>query len=155
MAKRANVSAGLLLYRRTRDGFEVLLAHPGGPFWANRDAGAWSIPKGLVDAGEEPLAAACREFEEETGLRPSGPFRSLGSVRQQAGKLIHAWACEGEADPARLKSNLMRAEWPYGSGRWISFPEVDRFDWFAPQMARAKLNPTQAKFIERLEAELV
>lgn len=155
MAKRTNVSAGLLLYRRTRGGFEVLLAHPGGPFWAKRDAGAWSIPKGLVDAGEEPLAAACREFEEETGLRLTGPFRSLGSVRQKAGKLIHAWACEGEADPASLKSNSMRAEWPYGSGRWIRFPEVDRFDWFDPQTAREKLNPAQAEFIDRLEAELI
>jgi predicted NUDIX family NTP pyrophosphohydrolase len=154
MASRANVSAGLLLYRRTADGLEVLLAHPGGPFWANRDAGAWSIPKGLVDAGEEPRAAAWREFEEETGLRPTGPFRPLGSVRQKAGKLVYAWACEGDADPASLKSNLMRAEWPYGSGRWIRFPEVDRFGWFDPQTAREKLNPAQAEFIDRLEAEL-
>jgi predicted NUDIX family NTP pyrophosphohydrolase len=154
MASRANISAGLLLYRHTKDGLEVLLAHPGGPFWAKRDAGAWSIPKGLVDAGEEPLAAARREFKEETGLRPKGPFRPLGSVRQKAGKLIHAWACEGDADAASLKSNLMRAEWPYGSGRWISFPEVDRFGWFDPQTAREKLNPAQAEFINRLEAEL-
>ncbi len=94
------ISAGILLYRRAGAKLEVLIAHPGGPFWAKRDAGAWSIAKGLVDAGEEPLAAACREFEEETGHRLSGPFQSLGSVRQKAGKLIHAWACEGDVDPA-------------------------------------------------------
>lgn len=98
MAKRATVSAGLLLYHRTGGELEVLLAHPGGPFWAHRDAGAWSIPKGLVEEGEDVLVAACREFEEETGLRPTGPFLSLGSVRQKAGKLIYAWAWQGDAD---------------------------------------------------------
>lgn len=154
MAKRANVSAGLLLYRRTGDELEVLVAHPGGPFWAHRDAGAWTIPKGLVDDGEEPLTAARREFEEETGLRPIGPFLDLGSVRQKAGKLIHAWAWEGDADPSRLTSNLMRTEWPRGSGRWISFPEVDRFAWCGSQIAREKLNPAQATFIDRLQAQL-
>ena|SRR5437870_3112780 len=154
MAKRTNISAGLLLYRRSERELEVLLAHPGGPFWAQRDAGAWSIPKGLVDEGEDPLEAACREFEEETGLQPRGPFLSLGSVRQKAGKLIHAWAWEGTADPARLTSNLMRTEWPRGSGKWIRFPEVDQYGWFAPQAAREKLNPAQAEFIDRLEAQL-
>jgi predicted NUDIX family NTP pyrophosphohydrolase len=154
MANRANISAGLLLYRRTGDALEVLLAHPGGPFWAHRDTGAWSIPKGLVADGEEPLAAACREFEEETGVCPTGPFLSLGSVRQKAGKLIYAWAWEGDADPTRLTSNLMRMEWPRGSGRWLRFPEVDRCDWFGPQNAREKLNPAQAAFIDRLEAQL-
>ena len=108
MANRATISAGLLLYRHTSDALEVLLAHLGGPFWVHRDAGAWSIPKGLVADGEEPLAAACREFEEETGVRPMGPFLSLGSVRQKAGKLIYAWAWEGDADPSRLTSNLIR-----------------------------------------------
>src|SRR5262245_12081556 len=152
MPRRLNISAGLLLYRCTKDGFEVLLAYPGGPFWANRDAGAWSIPKGLVAEGEEPVGEAKREFQAETGLQPKGPFRSLGSVRQKAGKLIYAWACEGDADPASLKSNLMRAEWPYGSGRWIMFPEVDRFGWFDPQTAQEKLNPAQAEFIDRPEA---
>ena len=154
MAKRATVSAGLLLYRRTGGGLEVLLAHPGGPFWAHRDVGAWSIPKGLVAAGEEPLTAACREFEEETGLRPAGPFLSLGSVRQKAGKLVYAWAWEGDADPVRLTSNVMRAEWPRGSGRWLRFPEIDRCAWFGPRAAREKLNPAQAAFIGRLEAQL-
>jgi predicted NUDIX family NTP pyrophosphohydrolase len=154
MANRANMSAGLLLYRRAGDVVEVLLAHPGGPFWSHRDVGAWSIPKGLAADGEEPLAAACREFEEETGVRPMGPFLSLGSVRQKAGKLIYAWAWEGDVDPARLTSNLVRLEWPRGSGRWLRFPEVDRCDWFRPQLAREKLNPAQAVFIDRLEAQL-
>src|SRR5262249_14311887 len=154
MTNRATMSAGLLLYRRTGDALEVLLAHPGGPFWARRDAGAWSIPKGLVADGEEPLAAACREFEEETGVRPTGPFLSLGSVRQKAGKLIYAWAWEGDADPARLTSNLMRLEWPRGSGRRLRFPEGDRGDSFRPQLGREKLNPAQAVFIDRLEAQL-
>ena len=154
MANRANISAGLLLYRRTGDVLEVLLAHPGGPFWVHRDVGAWSILKGLVANDEEPLAAACREFEEETGIRPMGHFLSLGSVRQKAGKLIYAWAWEGDTDPALLTSNLMRIEWPRGSGRWLSFPEVDRCDWFDPQKAREKLNPAQAAFIDRLEARL-
>jgi predicted NUDIX family NTP pyrophosphohydrolase len=153
--KRETISAGLLLYRRCGDGVEVLLAHPGGPFWAKRDAGAWSIPKGLIDEGEEPLAAACREFEEETGIRPEGPFLSLGSVRQKAGKLIYAWAWEGEADPAHLKSNLVQVEWPRGSGRWLSFPEVDQWLWFDPPTAREKLNPAQAEFIDRLEDQLM
>ena len=154
MAKRATVSAGLLLYHRAGGELEVLLAHPGGPFWAHRDAGAWSIPKGLVEEGEDVLVAACREFEEETGLRPTGPFLSLGSVRQKAGKLIYAWAWQGDADPSRLTSNLMRTEWPRGSGRWLRFPEVDRCAWFGPQTAREKLNPAQTAFIDRLEAQL-
>lgn len=154
MAKRATVSAGLLLYHRTGGELEVLLAHPGGPFWAHRDAGAWSIPKGLVEEGEDVLVAACREFEEETGLRPTGPFLSLGSVRQKAGKLIYAWAWQGDADPSRLTSNLMRTEWPRGSGRWLRFPEVDRCAWFDPLTAQEKLNPAQTAFIERLEAQL-
>jgi predicted NUDIX family NTP pyrophosphohydrolase len=154
MAKRDTVSAGLLLYRRIGGELEVFLAHPGGPFWAHRDAGAWSIPKGLVDEDEAPLAAACREFAEETGLRPTGPFLSLGSVRQKAGKLIHAWAWEGNADPTHLTSNLMRTEWPRGSGRWLRFPEIDRCAWFDPHTARGKLNPAQAAFIDRLEAQL-
>ena len=154
MTNRATISAGLLLYRRMGGALEVLLAHPGGPFWAHRDVGAWSIPKGLVAAGEEPLAAACREFEEETGIRPTGPFLCLGSVRQKAGKLVYAWAWEGDADPARFTSNLMRIEWPRGSGRWLRFPEVDRCDWFRPRIAREKLNPAQVAFIDRLEAQL-
>ncbi len=154
MAQRTNVSAGLLLFRRPRGGVEVFLAHPGGPFWRDRDLGAWTVPKGLVEEGEEPLAAAVREFEEETGIHPEGPFLRLGSVRQKAGKLVHAWAWEGEADPRRVRSNLMRAEWPRGSGRWLTFPEVDRCEWFRPNDARQKINPAQAELIDRLEATL-
>ena len=154
MARRRNVSAGLLLFRRSGGGLEVFLAHPGGPFWKDRDLGAWTVPKGLVEGGEEPLAAAVREFEEETGIRPEGPFLPLGSVRQKAGKLVHAWAWEGEADPGRVGSNTMRAEWPRGSGRWLTFPEVDRCEWFDPSRARQKINPAQAELIDRLEAAL-
>jgi len=155
MAKRSNVSAGLLLFRRHKGELEVFLAHPGGPFWKDRDLGAWTIPKGLVEIGENPLAAAAREFEEETGVSPDGPFLPLGSVRQKAGKLVHAWAWEGEADPRQVRSNLMRAEWPRGSGRWLTFPEVDRCEWFDAHGARQKINPAQSELIDRLEATLL
>jgi predicted NUDIX family NTP pyrophosphohydrolase len=151
---RENVSAGLLLFRRRAGRLEVLLAHPGGPFWANRDAGAWTVPKGLAEPGEDLLSAARREFAEETGLRPDGPFLPLGDVRQKAGKVVHAWACEGDADPDRLTSNTMSVEWPPGSGKRVEFPEVDRCAWFGPTEARAKLNPAQAAFVDRLEAAL-
>ena len=152
MAKRSNVSAGLLLFRRPHGELEVFLAHPGGPFWRTRDLGAWTVPKGLVEEGEDPLVAAIREFEEETGIRPQGPFLPLGNIRQKAGKLVHAWAWKGEADPHRVRSNLMRTEWPRGSGRWLTFPEVDRCEWFDAQSAREKINPAQAELIDRLEA---
>jgi predicted NUDIX family NTP pyrophosphohydrolase len=148
------ISAGLLLFRRGSAGLEVFLAHPGGPFWSHKDAGAWTIPKGVIEPGEEPLAAAIREFEEETGVRPEGPFRPLGSIRQKAGKEIHAWAWEGEADPGSVTSNMARSEWPRGSGRWLTFPEVDRCAWFDPRTAREKINPAQAELIARLEAAL-
>jgi predicted NUDIX family NTP pyrophosphohydrolase len=154
MVNRSNVSAGLLLFRRRRGGLEVFLAHPGGPFWSDRDLGAWTVPKGLLEGGEDPLAAAIREFEEETNIRPEGPFLPLGSVRQKAGKVVHAWAWEGEADPRRARSNTMRAEWPRGSGRWFSFPEVDRCEWFDAPTARQKINRAQAELIDRLEASL-
>ena len=152
--KRHNVSAGLLLYRRTPHGLEIFIAHPGGPFWRDRDDGAWTIPKGVVDDGEELLAAAEREFFEETGVRAEGPFLPLGSVRQKSGKRVHAWAWEGDADVERVTSNSMRSEWPRGSGRWITFPEVDRCAWVPPDVARLKMNPAQAEFVERLEAAL-
>ena len=154
MAKRSNVSAGLLLFRRPCGELEVFLAHPGGPFWEDRDLGAWTVPKGLVEGGEDPLAAAVREFEEETGIRPEGPFVPLGSVRQKAGKLVHAWAWEGEADARRVRSNTMRVEVPRGSGRWLTFPEVDRCEWFDAERAREKINPAQAELIDRLQAAL-
>jgi predicted NUDIX family NTP pyrophosphohydrolase len=152
--KRKNVSAGLLLFRRSGKGLEVFLAHPGGPFWSGRDLGAWTVPKGLVEDGEDPLATAVREFEEETDIRPEEPFLPLGSVRQKAGKLVHAWAWEGEADPHQVRSNSMRTEWPRGSGRWLTFPEVDRCEWFDARSARHKINPAQARLIDRLEAVL-
>lgn len=152
--RRPNVSAGLLLYRRAAGRLELFLAHPGGPFWRDRDAGAWTIPKGVVEAGEDLLDAACREFEEETGVRPEGPFLPLGSVRQKAGKRVHAWAWEGDADPGLVRSNVMRTEWPRGSGQWLTYPEVDRCAWFDPLTARAKINLAQAELIGRLEAAL-
>jgi predicted NUDIX family NTP pyrophosphohydrolase len=154
MAKRTNVSAGLLLFRRYEGELEVFLAHPGGPFWEGRDLGAWTIPKGLVEENEDSLAAAVREFEEETSIRPEGPFLPLGSVRQKAGKLVHAWAWESEADPRRIRSNVMRTEWPRGSGRWLTFPEVHRCEWFDVRSAKEKVNPAQAELIDRLEAAI-
>ena len=153
-SKRSSVSAGLLLYRRTRGSLEVFLAHPGGPFWANRDEGAWTIPKGVVADGEALLDGAQREFEEETGIAPRPPFVPLGSIRQKAGKTVHAWAWEGDADAASISSNSSRVEWPRGSGKWLAYPEVDRCAWFDPTAARAKLNPAQAEFLDRLEAVL-
>jgi predicted NUDIX family NTP pyrophosphohydrolase len=154
VVKSSQASAGLLLYRGWPQGLEVFLAHPGGPFWHQRDAGAWTIPKGLVEEGEDSLAAACREFEEETGIHPEGPFIPLGSIRQKAGKLVNAWAWEGDADPTRVTSNQMRTEWPRGSGRFLTFPEVDRCAWFDPRTAREKINPAQAELIARLEGLL-
>lgn len=148
------VSAGLLLYRRRGENLEVLLAHPGGPFWRHRDDGAWTIPKGVANPGEDLLAAARREFEEETGIVPAAPFLSLGNIRQKAGKTVHAWAWEGDADPTALVSNTTHAEWPRGSGRWLAFPEVDRCDWFDLTAARLKLNPAQVELVDRLEIVL-
>lgn len=149
MAKR---SAGLLLYRRRGDGVEMLLAHPGGPLWAKRDDGAWSVPKGEIEAGEEPLAVARREFEEETGQPvPDGEVLPLGEIRQKSGKVVVAWAAEGDLDPATAKSNTFPLEWPPGSGDWIDVPEVDRVAWFDPEAARRRLNPAQAPLVDRLE----
>ena len=153
-SKRASVSAGLLLFRRPAASLEVFLAHPGGPFWANRDDGAWTIPKGVVADGEALIDAAKREFEEETGIVPRPPFFPLGSIRQKAGKTVHAWAWEGDADPSKISSNSSRTEWPRGSGKWLVYPEVDRCGWFDPSTARAKLNPAQAELLDRLEASL-
>jgi predicted NUDIX family NTP pyrophosphohydrolase len=154
MGTAPSVSAGLLLFRRGPRGLEVFLAHPGGPFWRDRDAGAWTIPKGLVEQGEDLLAAAEREFREETGIQPTPPFLPLGSIRQKGGKIVHAWAWEGEADVAAVRSNVMRTEWPRGSGRWLEFPEVDRCAWFGTEAARERINTAQRELIVRLEALL-
>ncbi|HXT18935.1 MAG TPA: NUDIX domain-containing protein [Gemmatimonadaceae bacterium] len=152
MTARAAVSAGLLLFRRSHGALEVFLAHPGGPFWSKRDAAAWTIPKGIVDEGEDLLDGARREFREETSIEPAGPFLPLGAIKQKAGKTVHAWAWEGDADPDAIQSNSMRTEWPRGSGRWIEFPEVDRCAWFDVATAREKMNAAQAAFVDRLVA---
>jgi predicted NUDIX family NTP pyrophosphohydrolase len=144
-------SAGLLLFRHTGDHLEVLLAHPGGPLWTKRDAGAWSVPKGEVEPGEDPPAVARREFEEETGHPPpDGEYVSLGEVRQKSGKYVVAWAAEGDLDPATAKSNTFPLEWPSGSGDWVDVPEIDRVEWFDLDEARTRLNPAQVAFIDRL-----
>ena len=139
------------MFRRRGDAVEVLLAHPGGPFWARRDAASWTLPKGAVDEGEDPLAAAQREFLEETGFASHPPFHLLGELRQKSGKRITAWAFEGDADPARLVSNTFEMEWPPRSGRTQAFPEVDRLQWFDPVTARRKLIAGQAPFVDALE----
>jgi predicted NUDIX family NTP pyrophosphohydrolase len=146
----AKLSAGLLLFRRNSGGLEVLLIHPGGPFWMKKDEGAWSIPKGEYEANEEPLAAARRELEEETGLVVDGDFLALGTVKQSGGKLVTAWALERDADTVSMKSNMFEMEWPPKSGRMASFPEVDRFEWFGMEAAREKILNAQAAFLERL-----
>jgi predicted NUDIX family NTP pyrophosphohydrolase len=151
-ARSRDQSAGLLLFRRVSGKLQVFLAHPGGPFWKNKDAGAWTIPKGLIEEGEEILAAACREFQEETGFASQPPYLPLGSIRQKAGKVVHAWAFQGDADPAKSRSNMMPV--PTGGG-WRQFPEIDRCEWFTAVEARSKLNPAQAELIDRLETLLV
>ena len=150
------ISAGILLYRRPDSGVELLLAHPGGPFWAARDDGAWSIPKGEVGRDEDLLVVARREFAEEVGVVIEGPVpHALGSVRLKSGKLVHAWACEGDLDPQNQRSNTFHMEWPPRSGRIQEFPEVDRVGWFGMDEARRKLNPAQVVFVDRLEALLL
>jgi len=148
----AKRSAGLLLYRRTaEDGLELLVAHPGGPFWARRDEGAWTIPKGLIEDGEAEVDVARREFREETGHEPPvDDLVPLGEVQLRSGKTIVGWAGEGDVDPARATSNEIEVEWPPRSGRRISVPEVDRVRWVAPAEARRLLNPAQAAFVDRL-----
>ena len=150
----AEKSAGLLVYRRTASGVEFLLAHPGGPYWAKRDDGAWSIPKGLIDQGEETLAAARREFEEEVGQAVEGEFAPLAALRQKSGKLVHAWMVEADLDLADFRSNLFEMEWPPRSGRLQAFPEIDRVGWFAPEAALVKILPGQAGFIREALAKL-
>jgi predicted NUDIX family NTP pyrophosphohydrolase len=147
----ARKSAGIVLYRTGAAGIEVLLVHPGGPFWAKKDAGVWSIPKGEYEDDEDPLACALREFEEETGTRlGSDDVVELGSVRQKSGKQVTAWAVAGDPDPDTARSNTFSMEWPPRSGRQAEFPEVDRADWFGLDVAREKLVPAQAELLDRL-----
>ncbi|HEY6731657.1 MAG TPA: NUDIX domain-containing protein [Solirubrobacterales bacterium] len=146
-------SAGVLLFRRDGEATQFLLIHPGGPFWVRKDEGAWSIPKGQIEAEEEPQACAIRELEEELGPAPEfdrEQLIELGSIRQRAGKVVEAWAAEGEFDPAALESNTFTMEWPPRSGKEAEFPEVDRAEWFDLETAREKILPAQAEFLDRL-----
>lgn len=149
--KPSKLSAGLLLYRRRAGAIEFLLVHPGGPFWRNKDAGAWTIPKGEVSEGEDLLAAARREFAEELGVTANGPFRALTPVKQKAGKVVHAWLFEGDLDPAAVKSNTFTIEWPPRCGKQAEFPEIDRAEFFPPDVARTKINPAQIPLIDEAE----
>jgi predicted NUDIX family NTP pyrophosphohydrolase len=151
----AKISAGILLFRRRPPDLEVMLVHPGGPFWAKKDLGAWSIPKGLADEGEDLLAAAKREFLEETGMAVDGEFLDLGAHRQPSGKTIAAWACEGDFDPATLKSNTFSLEWPPRSGRMAEFPEVDRAAWYSIDEASEKINKGQRPIVAALKASAI
>ena len=143
-------SAGILVYRQSHKGLRVLLAHPGGPFWVNKDAGAWTIPKGEINPAEDHLATAVREFEEETGIRLSGDFLTLGEIKQKGGKVVHAWAHEAEVDVAAIKSNLCEIEWPPRTGRTQLVPEIDRAEWFDLETARQKILPSQMALLDRL-----
>ena len=141
------------MYRRAGDAVEVLLVHPGGPFWAKKEAGAWSIPKGECESGEESLAAAIREFREETRFVPTPPYVALTPIRQRGGKVVEAWAFEGDCDPTSLTSTVVSLEWPRGSGRRTEFPEVDRAGWFGLEEARLRILPSQVPLLDELEAK--
>ena len=147
-------SAGLLVYKKQRDEVEVFLVHPGGPFWKGKDKGAWSIPKGEFEEGEETLAAAKREFKEETGQQVNGDFIELKTIKQKSGKLVYAWAVEGQVDAENIVSNTFKLEYPYKSGKWIMVPEVDKAAWFSVKEAKEKINPAQAELIEDLVKKL-
>lgn len=147
-------SAGILLYRYRGRTLEVLLVHPGGPYWVNKDAAAWSIPKGLFEINEAPLDAARREFEEETGFTVEGQFLQLGDARQPSNKIIHAWALQGDLDSEQVRSNTFSLEWPPRSGRTQTFPEIDRAAWFDLATAREKIQRGQRVFLERLATRL-
>jgi predicted NUDIX family NTP pyrophosphohydrolase len=143
-------SAGIVMYRRVASRHEVLLVHPGGPYWAQKDDGAWSIPKGLMEPGEDAEAAARREFEEETGFKPEGALADLGAFRQPSGKIVRAFALEGAFDPARLRSTTFEMEWPPKSGKLQRFPEVDRAAWFGETEALAKISKGQRPIVEAM-----
>ena|SRR5438270_9899394 len=144
-------SSGLLMFRRRDGRLQVLLVHPGGPFWKNKDEGAWSIPKGEVDDNEDLLLCARREFEEELGIAPQGSFIALSPIKQKAGKIVHAWCFEGDLDAGSIRSNTFTMEWPSKSGKLAMFPEVDRAQWFDLPAARRKINPSQVAFIDEVE----
>ncbi len=146
----AKESAGILLYRKGARGLEVFLAHPGGPFWQNKDLGFWSIPKGELDEDEDHFMAARREFEEETGHVADGDFMALSPVKLKSGKVVYAWAVEGDLDPAKLESNTFEVEWPPNSGTFASFPEIDRGEWYGLDEAKRKINPAQSALIDEL-----
>lgn len=143
-------SAGIVLYRLRANFLEVFLVHPGGPYWKDKEEGAWSIPKGEFSEEEDPIVTACREFREETGQEISGDFIDLGKVQQKGGKLVFAWAVEGDIETDNIRSNTFRQEWPYKSGKWITVPEVDKGGWFSVEEAKIKINTAQFEFIERL-----
>ena len=149
------ISAGIILYRRREGRLKVLLVHPGGPFWKKKDLSVWSIPKGEPDEGENLLSAAKREFEEELGLvPPQGEFLPLGTITQRSGKIVRAWAVEGDYDVKSIKSNTIKIEWPPRSGKFREFPEVDRAEFFEVEEAKKKINPAQVELLERLEAAI-
>jgi predicted NUDIX family NTP pyrophosphohydrolase len=147
-------SAGLLLFRRGRSGLEVFLVHPGGPFWRGKEAGAWTIPKGEIGPGEDPLAAAKRELAEETGVVVEGEFIALAPVRQKAGKVVQAWAIEADCDASAITSNAFSIEWPPRSGKRQDFPEVDKAEWLLIPEARKRINAAQAAFLDELTARV-
>ena len=151
----AKTSAGLLMYREKNGHTEVLLVHLGGPFWKNKDRGAWFVPKGEINTGEDLLDAAKREFQEETGIVPRGDFVSLGSVKHKSGKTVHAWAFESDCDLRTVKSNTFEMEWPPKSGRMATFPEIDRVDFFTFDAAREKMHAAEFEFLSRLKAIVV
>lgn len=154
MSKPPKRSAGLLMYRRALGIVEVFLVHPGGPYWSKKNEGSWTIPKGEYETGEEPLGAAVREFQEETGFKASEPFIALGSVQQKSGKIVVAWAFEGDCEPADLVSNTCEIEWPPRSGKKLAIPEVDRGDWFSLDRARKVIRNEQTPLLDALTQQL-
>jgi predicted NUDIX family NTP pyrophosphohydrolase len=153
MAKK---SAGLVMYRVPDNRLEVLIVHLGGPFWAKKDEGAWFIPKGEIEPGEGEFAAAKREFREETGIEPrSGDFLALGTIKHKGGKIVHAWAFEGDCDPSSIRSNTFTVEWPPRSGKRHEFPEIDRAQFASVEQARAKMSPAEFDFVDRLQKILI
>lgn len=147
-------SAGILLYRKTDKYLELFLIHPGGPFWISKEKGAWSIPKGEFVEGEDPFSAARREFKEETGIAINGDFLELKTIQQKSGKLVYAWAVEGDMDASKIVSNTFKQEWPYKSGKWNTYPEVDKAGWFSVEEAKEKINPAQVALIDDLIEKL-